>query len=74
MILCARRFREEDVAFVKELIKNRALGCIQGNTRIPGLVEELWADADYPIIVVNDAEQGFPTTDLPKIPLNSLCL
>ena len=29
MVLCARRFREDDIEFIKELIKNHALGSVQ---------------------------------------------
>lgn len=72
MVLCARRFREDDVEFVFELVKKRALGCMQPPAGRPELIKDILAAADYPILVVNDTEQGFPTTDLPKIPLNSL--
>lgn len=69
MVICARRFQEDDVEFIIELIKKRALGCIQ---LYAGFSENqrILDAADYPIIVVNDTEQGFPTSSLPKIPLN----
>lgn len=72
MVLCARRFRQDDVEFIKELIKKRALGCIQLPARFPDIVEDILSVADYPIIVINDTETGFPTTKLPPIPLISL--
>lgn len=72
MVLCARRFREDDIPFVKELIKKRALGSMQLPAYNPVIVEEVLSVADYPIIVVNDTESGFPTSKLPKIPLISL--
>lgn len=72
MVLCARRFREDDIPFVKELIKKRALGSMQLPAYNPAIVEEVLSVADYPIIVVNDTESGFPTTTLPKTPLISL--
>ena len=31
MVLCARRFEDEDMEYILERVKNRALGCIQGN-------------------------------------------
>ena len=72
MVLCARRFREDDIPFVKELIKKRALGSMQLPAYNPAIVEDVLSVADYPIIVVNDTESGFPTTKLPMIPLISL--
>ena len=72
MLICARRFREEDVEFIKELIKNRALGSVQLRANDPELIEDVLSVADYPIIVVNDTGNGFPTTKLPKVP--AICL
>ena len=72
MVLCARRFEEEDMEFILELVRKRALGSVQGHAAEPGPLHRILATADYPIIVVNDAEQGFPTTKLPQIPLNAL--
>lgn len=72
MVLCARRFQEDDMKFILELVKKRALGCIQAQPTMPWVLEEVLEVADYPILVVADMEQGYPTSDLPKIPLNSL--
>ncbi len=49
--------------FVFDLIKNHALGCVwvqQGfcDDDMPGLVKEIRAMADYPILIVQDAESG----------------
>ena len=68
MRICARRFREDDVEFIKELIRNRALGSVQLRANDPELIEDVLSVADYPIIVVNDTGSGFPTTKLPKVP------
>ena len=72
MVLCARRFEEEDMEFILECVKNKSLGVVQGHAADPGPLHRILDAADYPIIVVNDAEQGFPTTTLPQIPLNAL--
>ena len=72
MVLCARRFEEDDVDFIIQLIKNHALGCVQLPAEKKEIVKKVLEAADYPILVVNDAEKGFPVSDLPKIPLMSL--
>ena len=72
MVLCARRFQEDDMEFILELVKNRALGSVQPQATHPEIIKEILDAADYPILVLNDTEQGFPTTSLPKIPLISL--
>ena len=33
MVLCARRFEEEDMEFILELVRKRALGSVQGQVR-----------------------------------------
>lgn len=72
MVFCARRFQEEDIQFVIELVKKRALGCVQLYPQCPEITERILSEADYPILIFNDTEQGFPTSKLPKIPLISL--
>ena len=72
MVFCARRFREDDVEFIIELIKKRALGCIQLPVTAPDIIKRILDAADYPILKFNDTERGFPTTELPLIPLMSL--
>ncbi len=72
MVLCARRFREDDVEFVLELVKKRALGSFQAPFWTPEITKKIKDAADYPIIIVNDTETGYPTSKLPKVPLVSL--
>ena len=40
-VLCARRFEEDDIDFTLELIKNKALGCVQAPAEKPELVKKL---------------------------------
>ena len=72
MLFCARRFKREDIDFIIEMIKKRALGCVQLPANAPDICKEILSAADYPILVINDTEMGFPTSELPKIPLMSL--
>ena len=72
MVLCARRYHEDDIEFILELVKNRALGSFQAPTWGPELIKKIKDAADYPILVVNDTESGYPTSSLPKVPLVSL--
>lgn len=72
MVLCVRRYEDEDMDFIFELIKKRALGCAQGSMRNIDKVNQMMEAADYPIILVDDMERGFVGTQLPKIPMNVL--
>lgn len=72
MVLCARRFRDQDVDFILELVKKRALGCVQAPFWKPEVAKLVKETADYPILIVNDTERGYPTSELPKIPLVAL--
>ena len=72
MVFCARRFQEEDIEFITYLIKNHALGCVQLPAGFDDIINRILSVADYPILVFNDTEMGFPVSDLPKIPLMSL--
>ena len=76
MVFCARRFAEaDDVEFTAEMIRKRALGCLQMPSYSPKVCEklkEVLKDADYPVLVFNDTEMGFPTSKIPKIPLMAL--
>lgn len=72
MVLCARRYEEKDVEFILELIRKRALGCVQLSPEKKELVDRVRAVADYPIIIVEDTETGFPGSSLPKVSLNAL--
>jgi len=75
MVFCSRRHAGgDDREFTLELIKNHALGCVQ---IAPGPDKdernrELVETADYPLLVFNDTESGFPTAPLPKVPPMSL--
>ncbi len=75
-VLCCRRFNEQDdIDFTLELVKNNACGAIQmtfNEERRPGLVKLFREAADYPVIMVNDMELGYPTSKLPKLPLSTL--
>ncbi len=73
MLLCSRSFNnEDDLEFTLELIRNHALGCVQVpiyNTEAMKRIKEV---ADYPILIITDMEMGFPTSELPPVPLMSL--
>ena len=72
MVFCARRFEEEDIEFTIEMIKKRALGCVQLPAQRKDVIERILAAADYPILVFNDTEMGFPISELPHVQLMSL--
>ena len=72
MTYCARPNTPEDYEFVFELIKKRALGCVQVSPTRPDRVQQIKELADYPILIICDCETGFPTSDIPKIPLAAL--
>lgn len=66
-VFCSRRFQTpDDLDFTIEMIKKHALGAVQvpfTNTEVMRAVREV---ADYPILLVNDTEQGWPPSELPK--------
>ena len=68
MTYCARPGCDEDYEFVFEMIKKRALGCVQVSPKRPDRVKQIRELADYPIIIVCDVEGGFPGSDLPRAP------
>jgi len=73
MLLCSRTFKtEEDIEFTVQLIRNHALGCVQVPVFRPDIMERIKEAADYPILIITDMEMGFPTSQLPPIPLMSL--
>ena len=41
MVLCARRFWEEDMEYVIELVKKRALGCVQLHATEPQKIKRI---------------------------------
>lgn len=75
-ILCCRRmYEQDDIDFTLELVKNQACGAIQmtfDDVRRPKLVKLFREAADYPVIMVNDMELGYPKSKMPKIPLSTL--
>ncbi len=72
MLYCARRFEPEDIDFVLDLVKNHSLGAFQMMPYNKEINEKILQTADYPIIVINDAEDGFQGSKLPHVPLMSL--
>ena len=75
MLLCARRLHNEDgLEETLELIKKRAVGCVQIplSGKMPEIVKAIREVADYPILMINDMEQGYPRCDIPKIPAMTL--
>ncbi len=74
-ILCFRRFEEEDdIQFTLEMIKRGACGALQIpiNDRAEELIKRFRAAADYPLLIVNDMEMGFPLSNIPRAPLATL--
>ncbi len=74
MLICSRAhiFHEEEIDDVVELIKNRALGGIQLRTNRPEINKRFLdaaKEANYPLLVMADMEQGFPETKLPLVPM-----
>ncbi|MBE6973330.1 MAG: hypothetical protein E7440_05565 [Ruminococcaceae bacterium] len=73
MLICARSFStDDDLEFTIELIRNHALGCVQVPFMKPEIMERVKEAADYPILIVTDMEMGFPTSELPPVPLMTL--
>jgi len=72
MVFCARRFEEEDMEFITELLKKRALGCMQLPYMKPDIIKRLLDAADYPVLTFCDTEQGFTPANLPRASLMSL--
>ncbi len=69
-VLCARRCNNpDDFAYTLELVRNHAVGCIQVpiNDKTPELVRAIREAADYPVLIINDMEQGYPRADFPKM-------
>ncbi len=72
MVLCLRRFQEDDLEFIGELVKMRAVGCVQGPRKRDPKLQKVLEKADGPILYVADMEQGAPGSELPEIPLLAL--
>lgn len=67
MTFCARPSTDDDYEWVVEMIKKRALGCVQVTAWRKDRVDMIRAAADYPIIIVCDTESGFPRSGLPAV-------
>ena len=64
-VLCLRNFTtEDDIEFALEMAKSGALGAVQvpfnGHSYDPEFVKKFRNAADYPLILINDMELGFP--------------
>lgn len=69
-VLCARRTNvAEDLEFTLELIRNQACGCVQVqvNDKAEALIRTLREAADYPLLIINDMENGFAPSGLPSV-------
>ena len=67
-VLCFRRSHlAPDLDFTLEMIKKQACGCVQVdiNEKSRELIKTLKEAADYPLLIVNDMERGYPLSDLP---------
>lgn len=67
-VLCFRNpHRKGDFEFTLEMIKKGACGCVQViiDDKSRDLIKQLKDAADYPLLVVNDMERGYPTAGLP---------
>lgn len=67
-VLCMRRYRnEEDISYILDLVKKGYVGTMQIPPNRPDIVKRVREAADYPIVIICDMEQGFPTSDKPKV-------
>ena len=69
-VLCFRRTHiAEDLDFTLEMIRKEACGCVQIhiNDKTPALARRLREAADYPLLIVNDTERGYPRSGLPLL-------
>lgn len=70
IVLCGRKVHTpENLEFTLDLIRNHALGAVQLsiNESTKELVAKIKEAADYPILIVNDMETGYPRCDLPRV-------
>jgi len=75
MVLCARRCGyAAEFEETLELIKKRAVGCVQIplNAKTEEYVRRIREVADYPVLLINDMEQGNPLSEYPRIPAIAL--
>ncbi len=76
-VLCFRGLHDPDnIEFALEMLKNDACGPIQVTTYAtnlrPDLIKTIREAANYPVLIVEDMEVGYPKSKLPKIPLGTL--
>ena len=75
MLLCARSLQKpENLEYALKLIRKRSLGCVQVpiSDKTPEIIAAIKDAADYPILIINDMEQGYPAANLPQIPAMTL--
>ncbi len=69
-VLCFRRTHiAEDLDFTLDMIRKEACGCVQIviNDKTAALAKRLREAADYPLLIVNDTERGYPPSGLPLL-------
>ncbi len=64
--------RQDDVDFALEMVKKHAVGAVQVPYNDLSIARRIKEAADYPVIIVNDTEQGWPPSELPKTQLMTL--
>lgn len=75
MLFCARRCgKAEEFEQTLEMIRKRSLGSVQVpiNDKTPEIIKAIKEAADYPILIINDMEQGYPRSGLAAIPAMTL--
>ena len=74
-VICFRRVQyPDDLAFTLEMIRKEAVGCVQvgHGPEAVARIKLLREAADYPLLIINDMERGYPASGLPPIPTISL--
>ena len=76
LMMCERHAHqsEAEVERTIERVKNHAVACIQLpiNSWGSDIIRRIKEVADYPILFINDMEQGYPDCDVPAIPAITL--
>ena len=75
MLFCARRCNKSDeFEQTLKMIRNHSIGCVQVpiNDKTPEIIKAIKEAADYPILIINDMEEGYPRSRLPLIPAMTL--
>ncbi len=74
VIMSRQLGNQDDIDFTVELIKNSACGAVQMTfgPRREELIKLFRDAADYPLLMINDMEHGYPMSNLPKLPLATL--